>query len=350
MWCFESECRCKIVFMKIAIVKLSSLGDIIHGMVVLQFIKQYNQKIDIDWIVEGSYKGLLEFHPDINEVHIVNFKKAKKKKSLFLFLNELSRVRKFGPYDLVIDMQGLIKSALISKLIPAPITLGFDRNSIRESIASIFYNNTFNFGYGKNVVERNIAIVEFALGFSVSKKQIQNKLPFLYPRKKQLDIGLSNFKKNILLIPGASHKSKCYPASKLAELANLIDANFLIIWGEKKEKIMAEKIKELSPTVTISNKLSIDSLTLLISKVDLVIGPDTGPTHISWAMNVPSITLFGPTPGYRNTYETIINRIIESESKVDPNNLDKNDISIEKIDVQKILKVSKELLKINKTD
>ena len=172
----------------------------------------------------------------------------------------------------------------------------------------------------------------------------------MYPKKIQLDLGLSNFKKNILLIPGASHKSKCYPVSKLAELPDLIDANFLIVWGDQKEKLMADKIKELSPSVTISNKLSITSLTLLISKVDLVIGPDTGPTHISWAMNIPSITLFGPTPGYRNTFGTIINRIIESESKVDPNKLDKNDNSIGEIELQKILKLSRELLKINNVD
>ena len=84
MWRFESECRCKILFMKIAIVKLSALGDIIHAMVVLQFIKKY-KKIEIDWIVEESYKELLEFHPDINKVHVVNLKKAKKKKSFFYF-------------------------------------------------------------------------------------------------------------------------------------------------------------------------------------------------------------------------------------------------------------------------
>jgi len=341
---FESECHCKIVFMKIAIVKLSSLGDIIHSMIVLQFIKQYNQNIDIDWIVEENYKELLEFHPDISNIHIVRLKEAKKKKSLLLFLHELRRVRNFGPYDLVIDMQGLIKSALISRLIPAPITLGFDKYSIRESFASIFYNNTFNYEYGENIVERNIALIEFALGFSINKKQIQNKLPFLYPRKKQLDISLSNSKKNILLIPGASHQSKCYPTLKLAELTNLIDANFLIIWGNQKEKVMADEIKELSPAVTISNRLSIDSLTQLISKVDLVIGPDTGPTHISWAMNVPSITLFGPTPGYRNTFETKINQIIDSKSKVNPNKIDKNDYSIKQIEVQEILKMSQELL------
>ena len=100
--------------MKIAIVKLSALGDIVHAMVVLQFIKKYNQKIEIDWIVKESYKGLLEFNPNISKAHVVNIKKIKKKKSFYLLFNELRRLRNFGPYDVVLDMQGLIKSSIIS--------------------------------------------------------------------------------------------------------------------------------------------------------------------------------------------------------------------------------------------
>ena len=119
--------------MKIAIVKLSALGDIVHAMVVLQFIKKYNQQIEIDWIVEESYKGLLEFNPNISKVHVVNIKKIKKKKSFYLLFNELRRLRNFGPYDVVLDMQGLIKSAIISRFIPSETTIGFDKFSIRES-------------------------------------------------------------------------------------------------------------------------------------------------------------------------------------------------------------------------
>ena len=145
-------------------------------------------------------------------------------------------------------------------------------------------------------------------------------------------------------MPGASHYSKCYPVSKLAKFTTLLDANFLIIWGDQKEKIMADKLKALSPRVTICEKLSIDFLISLISQVDLIIGPDTGPTHIGWALNIPSITLFGPTPGYRNSYETRINQIIESNSEVNPFKIDKNDFSIQDIDIQEILKVAKYLL------
>ena len=75
--------------MKIAIVKLSALGDIVHAMIVLQFIKKYNQEIEIDWVVEERYKELLDSNPDINKVHVVNLKKAKINKSLYLFYKEM---------------------------------------------------------------------------------------------------------------------------------------------------------------------------------------------------------------------------------------------------------------------
>jgi heptosyltransferase-1 len=330
--------------MRIAIVKLSALGDIVHSMIVLQFIKKYNQEILIDWFVEESYKALLEFHPDINKLHLVNIQKAKKKKSLFDLTKEFKKVLKLDPYDLVIDMQGLIKSAIFSKLIPSKETWGFDKVSARERFASIFYNKTFKCAYDINIIERNLLLIEHALGASFALNQIHNKTPFLYSRRQKLNIKLTESKKNIILIPGASHDSKRYPASLLAELTKLIDANFIVIWGSLKEEILAKKIKDISSGVNICSKLQLDSLILLISKVDLVIGPDTGPTHISWALNVPSITLFGPTPGYRNTFATKVNRAIESNSKVNPNKIDKNDYSIKNIDVNEILVIARELL------
>ena len=115
--------------MRIAIVKVSALGDIVHAMIVLQFIKKYNREILIDWIVEDSYKDLLAFHPDINKIHIVNLRKAKKKKSLLLLIAELVKLSKLEKYDIVIDMQGLLKSAIIASVIPSNKTIGFDKDS-----------------------------------------------------------------------------------------------------------------------------------------------------------------------------------------------------------------------------
>ena len=331
--------------MKIAIVKLSALGDIVHAMVVLQFIKKFKKEISIDWIVEDSYKGLLEFHHDIMKVHSFNLHEAKQKNSSLILLRELRRVRKLGPYDLVIDLQGLIKSAIISRLIPSKLTVGFDKISSREGLAAIFYNKRFNIGYEKNVIERNFEIVKFALGLPIDKRVIKNKKPYLPINVNYLNTNISKSKKNILLIPGASHPSKMYPLEKFAELSNLMDVNYLVIWGNSQEKLIAEEIKSLSASVNVCEKLTLLELISLISMVDLVIGPDTGPTHFAWALNIPSITLFGPTPGYRNTFETKINRVIESNSKVNPHKINKNDNSIKDIEINTIIETSLKLLK-----
>ena len=330
--------------MKIAIVKLSALGDIIHAMVVLQFIKKYNQAVEVDWVVEEGYKDLLKAHPDINNIITVNIKKAKKHKSLYLLYKELKRLRSFGPYDLVIDMQSLIKSAIISRLMPSKLTLGFDSSSSRESLASIFYNKTFKLPYDKNIIERNFKLISFALDLSVKLEELNYKLPFLYSKKKDLNLSLSSFEKNIVLIPGASFTSKQYQVENFAEVTQLLDANYLIIWGNNEERLLADKIKDLAPHVNICEKLSIEGLISLISQVDLIIGPDTGPTHIGWALNIPSITLFGPTPGYRNALVTAKNKIIEAKSDVNPYRIDKKDYSISSIDAIQVVEIAKNLL------
>jgi len=333
--------------MKIAIIKLSALGDIVHAMVVLQFIKSNNQSIEIDWVVEERYVELLESHPDINQVHKVNIKEFINKKSPFFLYEELKRLRKLGPYDLVIDMQGLIKSAVISRLIPSKLTIGFDKFSAREGIASIFYNKTFKFSYDKNVIERNFELVKFALNLTFKFEGLNNKLPFLFSNHKYVIPNLSNIKKNILLIPGASFSSKQYPVKGFVELIGLLNANYFVLWGNDEEKLLADKIKHLAPQVKICEKLSVDSLISLISQVDLVIGPDTGPTHIAWAVNAPSITIFGPTPSYRNSYITNINKVIESNSIVNPYKINKKDFSIKDIAVNDIGRIAQLLLKEN---
>jgi len=152
--------------MRIAIVKLSALVDIVQAMVVLQFIKTFNQKIVVDWFVEESYKELLVNHPHVNEVYVLNFKKVKRKKSLFMLLDELSKVRHIESYDVVIDMQGLIKSAIVSRLIPSEKTFGFDKKSIRESLAARFYTHKIQVDYAENIIKRNIILISKALELS----------------------------------------------------------------------------------------------------------------------------------------------------------------------------------------
>jgi len=330
--------------MRIAIVKLSALGDIIHAMVALQFIKQSLPDSSIDWIVEEGFKDILINNPDIDTIHTVNIKKAKKNRSFALLFQELKRLRKLPKYDVVIDAQGLIKSAIVARAIPSKQTFGFDKHSLRESFAARFYSETCSMGYDENIIKRNVFVVSSALGFAISEADILDKKPFLYSNSKKVAIPAKNRKLNVAFIPGASFKSKIYPVEKYIQLANELDANIIILWGSLEEKLMADQIHAGSENSSVASQLTLDELKLVISQVDLVIGGDTGPTHMAWALNIPSITLFGSTPGYRNTYTTDINRVIESESKVDPYKIDKNDFSIKAIRVDVIVKITKELL------
>ena len=330
--------------MRIAIVKLSAMGDIVHAMIVLQYIKKFNPKISIDWVVDENFKELLKFHPQINRVHEVSLRNANMKKSIFSFLKELKKIQNLDSYDLVIDLQGLVKSAVISRFIPSKATLGFDKLSVREKIASFFYTKTFNIGYEENVIKRNFELIKFALKLPYNFTELQRKLPFMFSSQKFENLGLSSSNKNVVIIPGASHSTKLYPVKKISRLTKLLNANIIIIWGDQSERLLAEEIKVLDPTVLITDQLSIDQLISLVSQVDLVIGSDTGPTHLAWACNIPSITLFGSTPGYRNALSSEKNQIIESKSNVNPLKIDKKDYSIQEINVEEILKIANYLL------
>ncbi|MBE8190184.1 MAG: lipopolysaccharide heptosyltransferase I [Candidatus Thioglobus sp.] len=285
----------------------------------------------------------MENNSDINKIHSVNFSQIKSKKSLKLLFSELRKLRKLPKFDLIIDMQGLLKSAIVAKIIPANQTIGFDKNSIREPLAAKFYSDTCKIDYAQNIVKRNLALVCEALEIKITAAEIENKKPFLHFKKHTFK--LAKTKQNIAIIPGASSAAKIYPAEKYAQIANILDANFMIIWGNQAEKMMAEKIQQTAPEVHISKQLALDELKALLAKMDLVIGADTGPVHLAWALNVPSITLFGPTPGSRNAYAGEINKILQSESAVNPYKINKNDDSIKSIPVENIAKIAKKLLK-----
>jgi len=332
------------VVKKIAIVKLSALGDVVHALVAIQFIKNQFPSLQIDWIVEASFAAVLEDNPHINTIYKVNLKNIKKDK--FSIFKEIKVIRDIAKnqYDMVIDAQGLLKSAVVSKLLKAKV-VGFDKNSIRESIASSFYTHKVSMSYESNAIDRNVKVISEALDIEIKQDDIINKKAFLFYKNEDKTIYnfISKNQKNILFVIGASKKNKMYSKEKFANIIKSINANSLIIWGNQEEKEMALFIASKSEAKVLP-KIDLNSVKALISKVDLVIGNDTGPTHMAWALNIPSITLFGNTPGYRNTYRTNINKVIESDTKVNPLRLDKNDFSIREIEEEKIIELAKSLL------
>ncbi|MBF7066374.1 lipopolysaccharide heptosyltransferase I [Aliarcobacter butzleri] len=329
---------------RIAIIKLSAMGDIIHAMVALQYIKRQYPNLQIDWFVESAFAPILENNPDINEIIKLDLKSIKKDKKEII--NQIKLIKKYekNSYDLVIDAQGLIKSAIVSFFL-GKSRVGFSKNSTREKLASFFYTKKVDIAYDKNAIERNVKVLSQALNFEITKNDILNKKPFLFYKNENEVIYeyLSKDKKNVLFVIGASWPSKMYSKEKFAKIINNLDENCLITWGNESEKDIADFIANISKAKVLP-KLDLNSLKAIMSKVDLVIGNDTGPTHMAWALNIPSITLFGNTPGYRNTYITNTNKIIESKSIVNPFKLDRNDFSIKEIDENEIINMAKGLL------
>lgn len=329
---------------KIAVVKLSAMGDIIHAMVALQFIKKHYPNLRIDWFVESAFSGILENNPHINNIYCVNLKRIKNKKSEIF--SQIARIKEYSKnnYDLIIDAQGLVKSALVAKLLGKNIA-GFSKNSIREKFASFFYKIKVDIAYDKNAIIRNAKVLSTPLGFEITNEEINAKEPFLFFKDENpvIEEYLQKNKNNIVFVIGASWISKMYSKDKFVKIINTLDENSLIVWGNEFERTVATYIAAHSKARVLP-KLDLNSLKALISKANLVIGNDTGPTHAAWALNVPSITIFGNTPGRRNTYVTSINQIIESQSKVNPFKIDKSDLSINKIDEQKIIELAKGLL------
>jgi len=326
--------------MKIAIVRLSAIGDIVQSMIVLQFIKKKFPDASIDWFVDNQFATLLDNCIEINNVIKLDIKKIKQNKSLILLFKTLRKLRTFKKYDYVFDLQGLIKSAVITRFIPARERIGFDKDSTRERFASYFYSKKYQFPYHENVVMRYVNIIASALDIPASVDEIKYKTPFfnISSNKVRKD------KPNILIILGASFDSKIYPVEKYAQIVNLFQAKFIALWYSNKEFIMAKKLQSLSESISITKCETFSELKELIIDSDLVIGGDTGPTHIAWALNIPSITIFGSTPLERNCFLTDKNLAVSFGNKVDAYKINKQDFSINKIKPEIIVSLIKRIL------
>lgn len=223
---------------------------------------------------------------------------------------------------------------------------GFDKRSTREGIASLLYKQSYAIPYEDNVIYRNVKLIFDALGLEFDRERLYDKEPFLFysdAEKQSIAPYIKSEQKNIVYIVGSSWESKVYPKEKFIELMDLLGENALLVWGDEKEYNSANYIAKHS-SVTVVPKLCLGELKALIASADLVIGADSGPTHTAWALNRPSITLFGPTPSYRNTLTTKQNRVISSPSEVNPMKLNRDDFSIREIKPIEIAQIARELL------
>ena len=319
------------------------MGDIINSAFILEYIKLQYPNATLDWFCEEAFAPILEDHPFLDTIHTINLKKIKKQKSFSLLISLVKKLKALVPYDIVIDLQGLVKSALISRIL-GKNRFGFDKKSIREPFASKFYNHRCSISYAENSIWRTATLINFALNMNISKKMITNKNITLAigDRKESIDPFVK--KPNIVFVIGSSQAYKNYPIEKINKTLELFPYRVLLIWGSIAEYKDAKQLAKSSKNAIVAPKLTLQELKQLISNCELVIGNDTGPTHLAWAFNRPSITLFGATPAQKMIWETPINIALESKSNVNPLKINKQDFSIAEIDPNLIYKTGEFLL------
>jgi len=317
------------------------MGDIIHAMVALQFVKKHIPGSKIDWVVESRFKGVLENNPDIDNILPVDLHSIKTDRSGIFKQIKLLKSYRNNKYDIVIDDQGLIKSAIVAKIIGAEIIAGFDKESSREGVASLLYDKKVYMPYHENSIDRNVRMICEPLGIEVSKTEIVNKDRFLFFDDESNNNLCTDY--NIVVI-GSTWDNRNYPKEKYLEVVNSLKKHTYIVWGSEEEHQKALWMEKQSHYIEVLPKDNLNRLKSVISNCKLLIGNDTGPTHMAWGLNVPSITIFGPTPINR-IYITPINKAIKSSSVINHYKLNKKDFSINEIKTGEIIDIAHSLLK-----
>ncbi|GAA7968317.1 lipopolysaccharide heptosyltransferase I [Helicobacter pylori] len=333
--------------MKIAIVRLSALGDIIVSAVFLALIKERFTNAQIEWFVDERFGAILEHSPYIDKLHPIALKSTLTTFNPLKIFKLFKSLRAYE-YDIVIDMQGLIKSALITQMLKAPKKVGFDCTSAREGLSAFFYSQKVSIAYNEPVLKRNFTLLSHAL--NLPKKEISEGLSsrskvFSYQDSPKIDaLNLNKNKLKILFVLETSKINKTYPIERFKELALALE-NFQIclLWHASEDKATAlyGALKN-QRDVLLLPKLTLNEVKALLFKMDLVIGGDTGITHLAWALQKPSITLYGNTPMERFKLESPINVSLTGNSNA---NYHKKDFSIQNIEPKKIKECVLNILK-----
>ena len=309
----------------------------------IQFIRKHIANAHISWFCDARFEQIARLLAGVDEVVALPLKDKK-------FLKSFGILRqKQGQFDIIIDLQGLLKSALVSRSLGKNI-FGFDRFSTKEGLASIFYTHKYSCNYDKNIILRNLELCAFALNFSFDEKEILTKEPcFLKNSRIPSDESripdknsrISNRK--ILIAPFASESSKCY-----AHFASVIKgakefAQCFLVAGSEIEREKAAKLA--SSGATLLAPLDLAQILEFMDTCDLIIGNDSGITHLAWAQNCATITLFGNRSGARNAFATPKNLIIQATPKheIDAFHIDKSDFCINDIDPAQIIAKAKGL-------
>ena len=314
-------------------------------MAALQVIRRHLPQARITWVADSKFADILDHNPDIEQVIKVDLKGAKRRRSGAGMLQEYRKLKEAGTFDLAIDLHGMLKSALVAACL-SPRRAGFHYSMAKEPLATVFYGNSYRIPREGFAVSRFSQLAAAALGFSFQEEELMVKQPYLFHGAADaLAVApfFSSSKKNVILVPGSSIDYKNYPKEKYLQIARSLDVQFLVCQGGGQEREVAGYLAEHCASVAALPALSLNQLKAAISRADLVIGGDTGPTHMAWGCNVPSITLYGATAAHC-VYPGPTCRAVTSGARIDPQRPDRKNFSVREIREETIIALAEELL------
>jgi heptosyltransferase-1 len=284
----------------IILIKTSSMGDVLHNLPVATDILQHFPLARIDWVVEENFAALPALHPGVRKVIPVAVRRWRK--SWWRARSEVRstcRTLHTGHYDFAVDTQGLLKSALVTRCIKAP-RCGMDWDSAREPLASLLYDRTFPVMKNLHAVERNRQLAALALGYSLDSPAEYGifapdvALPWCPDRPYAV------------LLHATSRDDKLWDERNWVALGKYLSGAgicAILPWGNAQEKIRSERLSAAIPNAICAPRLGLREAAALLGRARVVIGVDTGMSHLAAALGVPTVGIYTATdPGLTGLY------------------------------------------------
>jgi len=299
---------------RLLIVRLSAMGDVIHTLPAAQALRQVFPKATIGWLIEERWAELLSApgtplrgplsaqRPLVDWVHTVDLRGWRKSLFRLSTVEQIARVWndvRAAHYQIAIDLQGAIRSAVLARWSGAPVIRGAAQP--RESPASLLYTRPVTV-QGTHVIEQNLSIVESLANRPLAPTAVElphDSLAEERIEKKLRELGLADF---VILSPGAGWGAKCWPADRYGKVAQALSdcgIGSVVNYGPG-EVSLARETEAASQGAARALPCSISELIALTRRARLFIGGDTGPLHLAAALAVPVVAIFGPTNPARN--------------------------------------------------
>jgi len=294
--------------LNILIVKLSSIGDIVHALPSLAMIRRELPEATIGWAVDSRYAEILRGNTLVNHLIEIDTKGLRGGKVIEEMLLDVGR--QFKPlrqhkFDVALDIQGLLKSATLTRWSGAKKRWGFARKDLREPAARIFYTDTVATEPQTHVIRKNLALVSKALGLKADDANFDFPIfTCAEHREEAAAIAEKVGADFVILNPAGGWVTKLWHAEKYGRLADMVWEKLglpsVIAIGPNEDKLAAEVLANNKTGKAFVAKPSLKGFYELAKLAHLYVGGDTGPTHIAVAAGTPIVGIFGPTEWWRN--------------------------------------------------